>query len=113
MFPAAQSIFDLFGGQSDAARVLQIGNLKSEQRSGFLAVRGDVFNPSDYPLTVPPLLLVAQDGQGAQLGAPFMFRTQESAIAPGETITFRIPFENPPKGMKGFSVTFGRVDAVK
>ncbi len=114
MFPAAQSLFDLFGaGESDAARVLQIGNLKSEQRSGFLSVRGDVFNPSDYPLKVPPLMLTAQDEQGAMIGAAFMFRTQESNIAPGETITFRIPFENPPKGMKGFSVTFGRVNAAK
>lgn len=114
MFPAAQSIFDLFGGgEGDAARVLQIGNLKSEQRSGFLSVRGDIFNPSDFPLKVPPLLLSAQDAQGGLLGTSFMFRTQESEIAPGETITFRIPFENPPKGMKGFSVTFGRVDAAK
>ncbi|WP_395016098.1 DUF3426 domain-containing protein [Dongia sp.] len=114
MFPAAQSVFDLFGaGESDAARVLQIGNLKSEQRSGFLSVRGDVFNPSDYPLKVPPLMLTAQDAQGAPLGTAFMFRTQESDIAPGETITFRMPFENPPKGMKGFSVTFGRLNAAK
>ena len=112
MFPAAQSIYDLLGaGESDAARVLQIGNLKSEQRSGFLSVRGDVFNPSDYPLKVPPLRLTAQDEHGAPLGDAFMFRTKESEIAPGETITFRIPFEAPPKGMMGFSVTFGRVVA--
>jgi hypothetical protein len=114
IFPAAQSIYDLLGvGESDAARILQIGNLKSEQRSGFLSVRGDVFNPSDYPLKVPPLMLTAQDENGAPLGAAFMFRTQEAEIAPGETITFRIPFENPPKGMKGFGVTFGRVNAAK
>jgi len=112
MFPAAQEIYGLLGiGGSDPARVLQIGNLKSEQRSGFLSVRGDVFNPSDYPQKVPPLLLTAQDENGAPLGAAFMFRTQEAEIAPGETITFRIPFENPPKGMKGFGVTFGRVNA--
>ena len=82
-------------------------------RPFFLSVRGDVFNPSDYPLKVPPLMLIAQDESGAPLGAAFMFRTQESTVAPGETITFRIPFENPPKGMKGFSVTFGRVNAAK
>jgi predicted Zn finger-like uncharacterized protein len=114
MFPATQEIYGLLGiGGSDPARVLQIGNLKSEQRSGFLSVRGDVFNPSDYPQKVPPLLLTAQDENGAPLGAAFMFRTQEAEIAPGETITFRIPFENPPKGMKGFGVTFGRVNAAK
>jgi predicted Zn finger-like uncharacterized protein len=113
MIPAMQSVYQLLGGGSDAARVLQIGNLRSEQRSGFLSVRGDVFNPSDYPLKVPPLLLTAQDVNGVPLGTAFMFRTQETEIAPGETITFRIPFENRPKGMKGFSVTFGRVDAAK
>jgi predicted Zn finger-like uncharacterized protein len=109
MFPAAQSIFGLFGGSSDATRVLQIGNLKSEKRSGFLSVRGDVFNPSDYPLKVPPLQVVALDANSIPLGAAFMFRTQEAEIAPGETITFRIPFENQPEGMKGFRVTFGVV----
>lgn len=110
MFPAAQDLYGLLGiGDSDPAQVLQIGNLKSEQRSGFLAVRGDVFNPSDYPLKVPPLQVSALDENEAPIGAAFMFRTQEPEIAPGETITFRIPFENAPKGMKGFRVTFGRV----
>jgi predicted Zn finger-like uncharacterized protein len=110
MFPAAQDIYGMLGlGDGDPAQVLQIGSLKSEQRSGILAVRGDVFNPSDYPLKVPPLRVTALDASKAPIGDAFMFRTQESQIAPGETITFRIPFENPPKGMQGFSVTFGRV----
>jgi hypothetical protein len=110
MFPAAQDIYGVLGlGDSDPAHVLQIGSLKSEQRSGILAVRGDVFNPSDYPLKVPPLRVTALDASKAPIGDAFMFRTQETQIAPGETITFRIPFENPPKGMQGFSVTFGRV----
>ena len=110
MFPAAQDIYSKFGiGESDATRVLQIGNLKSERRSGILSVRGDVFNPSEYPLKMPPLQLTALDGNDAPLGDAFMFRTRESEIAPGETITFRIPFENPPKDMKSFRVTFGLV----
>jgi len=110
MFPLAQDIYALFGvGESDATRVLQIGNLKSEQRSGFLSVRGDVFNPSEYPLKVPPLRLTALDVNDVPIGEAYMFRTQESEIAPGETITFRVPFENRPKGMKGFRVTFGTV----
>ena len=114
MFPAAQSIYDLLGaGESDAARLLQVGNIKSEQRSGLTAIRGDVFNPTDYPLSVPPLMVVALDKDKNPIGDGFRFRTQESQIAPGETITFRIPFENPPKGMKGFSVTFGRINAAK
>jgi predicted Zn finger-like uncharacterized protein len=114
MFPAAEAIYERLGiGETDAARVLQIGNLKSEQRSGFLSVRGDIFNPADYPMKVPPLMLSALDESGAPIGSAFTFRTQEAEIAPGETITFRIPFENPPKGMKGFGVTFARVKAPK
>jgi hypothetical protein len=112
LFPKAQSIYQALGlGETDPSMELEIGNLKSEQRPGFLSIRGDVFNPTDYPLKVPSLLLTAQDASGAPLGTGFMFRTQEADIAPGETITFRIPFENPPKGMKGFSVTFGRLRA--
>ena len=59
MLPAAQSIFDLFGaGEADPAWELQIGNVKSEQRSGLTAIRADIFNPTDYPLPVPPLKVI-------------------------------------------------------
>ena len=114
MFPDAQAIYQRLGiGPSDPAQELLIGNLKSEQRSGLISVRGDVFNPTDYPLKVPPLMLAAQDADAKPLGSALLFRTQEAEIAPGETITFRILYENPPKGMKGFSVTFGRLNASK
>jgi predicted Zn finger-like uncharacterized protein len=110
MFPAAQSIYDLLGvGESDAARLLQVGNIKSEQRSGLTAIRGDVFNPTDYPLSVPPLMVTALDKDKNPIGEGFRFRTQESRIAPGETITFRVLYDNPPAGMTGIIVTFGRL----
>jgi predicted Zn finger-like uncharacterized protein len=110
MFPAVQSIYDLFGaGESDAARVLQIGNIKSEQRSGLTAIRGDIFNPTDYPHAVPPLMVTALDKDKSPIGGGFRFRTQESQIAPGETITFRVLYDNPPPGMTGLIVTFGRL----
>jgi predicted Zn finger-like uncharacterized protein len=110
MFPAAQSIYDLLGvGESDAARLLQIGNIKSEQRSGLTAIRGDVFNPTDYPLSMPPLMVTALDKDKTPIGEGFRFRTQEPRIAPGETITFRVLYDNPPAGMTGIIVTFGRL----
>jgi predicted Zn finger-like uncharacterized protein len=110
MFPAAQSIFDMFGaGENDAARVLQIGNIKSEQRSGLTAIRGDVFNPTDYPLAVPPLMVTALDKDKNPIGEGFRFRTQETQIAPGETITFRVLYDNPPSGVTSIIVTFGRL----
>jgi predicted Zn finger-like uncharacterized protein len=112
MIPGADSVYALLGlGSDDPARELEIGNLKSEQRSGLIAVRGDVFNPKDKPLKIPPLRLVAYDAGQKEIGTPLMFRTQESEIAPGETITFRILYENAPSGMKSFRVVFGKVDA--
>jgi predicted Zn finger-like uncharacterized protein len=110
IFPAAQSIFDMFGArENDAARVLQIGNIKSEQRSGLTAIRGDVFNPTDYPLSVPPLMVTALDKDKNPIGEGFRFRTQEAQIAPGETITFRVLYDNPPAGVTSIIVTFGRL----
>lgn len=110
MFPAAQSIYDLLGtGESDAARLLQIGNIKSEQRSGLTAIRGDIFNPTDYPLSVPPLMVTALDKDKNPIGEGFRFRTKESQVAPGETITFRILYDNPPAGISSIIVTFGRL----
>jgi predicted Zn finger-like uncharacterized protein len=112
MFPAAEAIYQLLGiGESDPALQLQIGNVKSEQRSGLTSIRGDIFNPTDFPLAVPPLMVTALDTDKKPIGSGYRFRTQEAKIAPGETITFRILYENPPAGMKGIIVTFGRLDA--
>jgi predicted Zn finger-like uncharacterized protein len=111
MVPGAEEVYTLIGlGERDPAKELQIGNLKSEQRSGLVSVRGDIFNPTEYPLKVPPLMLTAKDGTGNVIGDGFRFRTRESEIAPGETITFRILYQDPPQGMKKFAVTFGRLN---
>lgn len=110
--PSAESLYALVGlGGEEAAAQLQIGNLKSEQRSGLIAVRGDIFNPTEKALAVPPVRLTAYDADGKQAGPSYDFRTQESEIAPGETITFRILYENAPASMKSFRVTFGKIDA--
>jgi hypothetical protein len=110
--PGAESIYALLGLRAeDPAEQLEIGNIKSEQRSGLTAIRGDIFNPTETPVKLPPLHLAGFDGDGKQVGAPFMFRTQETDIAPGETITFRILYDNAPAGMKTIRVTFGQVNA--
>ncbi|HVZ02609.1 MAG TPA: zinc-ribbon domain-containing protein [Dongiaceae bacterium] len=112
MVPGADSIYALLGlGGESPADVLAVGNVKTEQRDRLLSVRGDIFNPGEKPLGIPPLMLSAFDSDGKQVGAPFMFRTQETEIAPGETITFRILYENAPTGMKTIRVTFGKIDA--
>lgn len=110
--PATESIYALLGLRAEApADLLEIGNVKTEQRDRLMSVRGDVFNPADKSLKVPPLMLSAFDADGKQVGAPFMFRTQETDIAAGETITFRILYENAPPSMKTIRVTFGKIDA--
>lgn len=110
--PGAQSLYAWLGlGGEDVAQQIQIGNLKTEQRSGLIAVRGDLFNGGAASLKIPPLLLVAYDADQKPVGKPMMFRTQESEIAPGETITFRILYENAPTTMKSVRVTFGKIDA--
>jgi predicted Zn finger-like uncharacterized protein len=112
--PGADAVYALLGlrGTSPAEQLL-IGNLKSEQRSGLIAVRGDVFNPEEVPLKMPPLLLVALDGDQKPVGKPMMFRTKEADIAPGETITFRVLYQDAPSAMKSFRVTFGKIDATE
>jgi predicted Zn finger-like uncharacterized protein len=112
VIPQAGKIYAWLGlGKLDPTVALKIGNLKSEQRSGLTSVRGDIFNEAETPLKIPPLLLIALDATGNPLGKGYMFRTQETDIAPGETVTFRILYQDAPKGMKSFKVTFGSVSA--
>ncbi len=110
--PETQSIYAALGlGPEDPAKELEIGNVKSETRSGLVAIRGDIFNPKDTALKIPALKLIAFDADKKALGEPYWFRTQETDIAPGETITFRILYENAPQTMKSVRVTFGKIDA--
>jgi hypothetical protein len=110
--PGAEDLYTMLGLRAeDPARLLEIGNLKSEQRSGLIALRGDIFNPKEAPLRIPPLQVIALDADKQPMGDPFWFRTKETDIAPGETITFRILYENAPKDMKSFIITFGKLNA--
>jgi hypothetical protein len=111
--PGADAVYSLLGlTAADSAKQLQIGNLKFEKRgSALLSIRGDIFNPTEMPLKVPPVWVVASDSAGKSLEPSLMFRTQESEIAPGETLTFRMLYENAPAATKTLRVTFGRVAA--
>jgi predicted Zn finger-like uncharacterized protein len=109
--PQTESIYALLGLRGeDPAVLLQIGNVKTEQRDRLTAVRGDIFNPTASSLKIPPLRITGFDADGKQAGESFDFRTQETDIAPGETITFRILYENAPPSTKTIRVTFGKID---
>jgi len=108
--PAAQDLYAMLGlGDNDPAKLLQIGNLKTEKRENILSVRGDIFNPTELPLKLPALNLLLGDANGAAAGQPLAFRTQETEIAPGETITFRVAYPNPPDTVRKVSVVWLRV----
>jgi hypothetical protein len=112
LVPAANSIYALLGLRAeDPADVLEVGNVKTEQRDRLMSVRGDIFNPTEASLKIPPMRITGFDADGKQAAASFDFRTQETDIGAGETITFRILYENPPASMTTIRVTFGKIDA--
>lgn len=107
--PGADMIYKLIGlSATDPTDVLQLGNLKSEMRgTSVLSVRGELFNPSEYPLDIPPLMVILSDKEGKQIGV-LPFRLQETRIEPGETISFRKIYQDPPAGTQNVAVNFGR-----
>lgn len=107
--PGADMIYKLLGlSDTDPTDVLLLGNLKTEMRgTSVLAIRGEMFNPSEYPLDIPPLMLIISDADQKKIGV-MPFRLQEERIEPGETISFQKIYQDPPAGMKSVVVNFGK-----
>jgi hypothetical protein len=111
--PGADQVYSLIGlAPADHVTQLQLGNLKYERRgSALLSIRGDIFNPTEMPQKVPPVWVMALDAEGNPIKPTLMFRTQESTIEPGETLTFRMLYEDAPASFSSLRVTFGRIEA--
>jgi predicted Zn finger-like uncharacterized protein len=107
--PGADMIYRLIGlSASDPTDVLQLGNLKTEMRgTSVLSIRGELFNPSEYPQDIPPMMVILSDKEGKQIGV-MPFRLQEARIEPGETISFRKIYQDPPGGTQSVAVNFGK-----
>jgi hypothetical protein len=113
--PALDMVYSLMGlSTSNAAEDLQIGNLvfkrRNEDGKAVISIQADVFNASDYPVKLPAMVArpFAKDASGAKtlLQPAHAFQLEQDTIEPGETITFRTFFENPPEGTKSLEVTF-------
>jgi hypothetical protein len=111
--PGADMIYKLLGlSDTDPSEVLQLGNIKYERRGeSVLSIKAELFNPTEYPLTIPPLMLKISDANGDNIGV-LPFRLQQESIEPGETISFQKIYQDPPKGMKGIGLAFGSVKTI-
>lgn len=116
--PALDMVYSLMGlSTSNAAEDLQIGNLvfkrRNEDGKAVISIQADVFNASDYPVKLPAMMArpYAKDAAGNKtlLEPAHPFQLEQETIEPGETITFRTFFENPPEGTKSLEVTFGKL----
>lgn len=107
--PGADMIYRLLGlSDTDPSAVLQLGNLKTEMRgTSVLSIRGELFNPTEYPLEIPPMMVILSDKNQKQIGV-LPFRLQEAQIEPGETISFRKIYQDPPAGTQSVAVNFGK-----
>lgn len=113
--PAFDVVYSLMGiSTSNPAKDLDIGNLVFDRRNAdgktVIAIQGDVFNKSSFPVHVPDMVVIPstrdEAGERVVLEPWHPFRLEIDVIEPGETVTFRTFFENPPKGMKSLTVTF-------
>lgn len=113
--PALDMVYSLMGlSTANPAEDLLIGNLvfkrRNEDGKAVISIQADVFNNSDYPVKLPSMVArpIAKDAAGAKklLAPAHAFQLEQDTIEPGETITFRTFFENPPEGTKSLEVTF-------
>lgn len=109
--PALDVVYSLVGlSTSNPAEDLEIGNLvfkrRNEDGTSLISVQAEVFNQSEFPVKLPGLVAIPYDGEKNQLEPSHVFRLQEDVIEPGETLTFRTLFENPPSGTKSLRVSF-------
>ena len=76
-----------------------VGKITTDEKTGHnvIDVSGTIFNKSEYPVNLPPLMVIPMDDVGSKL-APMRFRLQELVIAPGQNINFRKSFDNWPAG---------------
>lgn len=113
--PALDVAYSLMGiSTSNPVQDLDIGNLVFDRRNSdgrsAISIQGDIFNKSEFPVRLPNMVAIpsARDdaGKDVPLEPWHPFRLEQEIIEPGETITFRTFFEDPPKGTRSLTVTF-------
>lgn len=107
--PGAAVIYALFGLSTDnPAADLEISNVTHSAVSEgdgqqVLQVTATLFNLSEDPVPVPPLMVVPLDSAGAEL-EPFLFRLKETVAQPGQNIKFQKSFDNWPQAATSFKI---------
>ncbi len=103
--PGADAVYSLLGLSTDnpaADLEISIDDTRIRDDNGrTFQVTATMFNLSDYPVSVPPLMLIPVDGSGAQM-EPILFRLHEQAALPGQNIKFQKSFDNWPQNATSF-----------
>jgi predicted Zn finger-like uncharacterized protein len=113
--PAFDLAYSLMGiSTSNPAKDLDIGNLvfnrRNEDGQSFISIQGDIFNKSEFPVQLPNMVAIPlgrdEAGNSTVLQPDHRFRIEQDVIEPGETVSFRTLFKDPPKGSKILMVDF-------
>lgn len=100
--PGADVIYSLLNlSTDDPAQDLEISNfvakITRDEASGnnVIDLTATIFNVSEYPVSVPALMVVPIDDVGSHM-EPMRFRLQELTVEPGQNINFKKSFDNWP-----------------
>jgi predicted Zn finger-like uncharacterized protein len=109
-WPGTAAVYELIGIPVRIPGAgLELANVAftSRQADGatIIDVRGELSNPTDRAITLPPLRVALSDDQDEQLSG-WTFTLDRSTIAPGETIVFKTAGKNLPPGATKIHVTF-------
>lgn len=104
--PGAEAVYALLGLSTDnpaADLEISIEKVDAQDDGGkrFFSVTATIFNLSEYPVDVPPLVIVPVDEAGNQM-EPIRFRVRERVAQPGQNIKFQKSFDNWPINAKSF-----------
>ena len=102
--PGADAIYALLHLSTDnpaADLEISIDGPPAMAGNRLLSVTATVFNQSEYPVDVPPLMMVPVDENGNEL-EPILFRLRERVAEPGQNIKFQKSFDNWPANAKSF-----------
>ena len=106
VIPGADALYSILHLSTDnPAADLEISIEKTEAQDDggktFFSVTATIFNLSEYPVEIPPLVIVPVDEGGNQL-EPLRFRLRERVAQPGQNIKFQKSFDNWPISAKSF-----------
>lgn len=111
VIPGAETIYSLLHISTDnPAEDLEISIDKVDAQDDggkrFFSVTATIFNQSEHPVAIPPLVIVPVDEAGNQL-EPIRFRLSERVAEPGQNIKFQKSFDDWPIAAKSFVLSVG------